>query len=138
MPAARCGSGNPSDLERYVTLWSNRNLFERLPRLVYSVLLVVLAGFLLALYFAQKGHNEYLWLALHELALAPVGFVELAGSSGHLDSLWFAALVLQSDAVLGLPVFRVPHLFPVAAQALVHSVASLHRHRSWPGWLRRC
>lgn len=87
--------GNPSDLERYVTLWSNRNLFERLPRLVYSVLLVVLAGFLLALYFAQKGHNEYLWLALHELAMAPVGFVELAGSSGHLDSLWFAAAVMQ-------------------------------------------
>ncbi len=87
--------GDPTDLERYVELWENHNLFERLPRLVYSVLLVVLAGFLLALYVAQKGHNEYLWLALHELAMAPVGFVEMAGSSGRLDSLWFAALVLQ-------------------------------------------
>ena len=87
--------GNPADLARSVELWENHNLFERLPRLVYSVLLVVLAGFLLALYVAQKGHNEYLWLALHELALAPVGFIELAGSSGRLDSLWFAALVLQ-------------------------------------------
>ncbi len=87
--------GNPADLARSVELWENHNLFERLPRLVYSVLLVVLAGFLLALYVAQKGHNEYLWLALHELAMAPVGFVELAGSSGRLDSLWFAALVLQ-------------------------------------------
>lgn len=87
--------GDPADLEHYVERWENQNLFERLPRLVYSVLLMVLAGFLLALYVAQKGHNEYLWLALHELAMAPVGFVELAGSSGRLDSLWFAALVLQ-------------------------------------------
>ncbi|MFP5248796.1 MAG: hypothetical protein ACLGP3_03085, partial [Acidobacteriota bacterium] len=87
--------GQPDDLERYVLLWTNRNLFERLPRIVYSVLLVVLAFFLLTLYFVQPGHNEYLWLALHEFTMAPVGFVELAGSSGRLDSLWYAALVLQ-------------------------------------------
>jgi phosphoserine phosphatase RsbU/P len=87
--------GSPADLARYIELWENHNLFELLPRLVYSVLLVVLAGFLLALYVAQKGHNEYLWLALHELAMAPVGFVELAGSSGRLDSLWLMALVWQ-------------------------------------------
>jgi sigma-B regulation protein RsbU (phosphoserine phosphatase) len=87
--------GQPQDLQHYVQLWTHRNLFERLPRLVYSVLLIVLAFFLLALYFAQRGHNEYLWLALHEITMAPVGFVELAGSSGRLDSLWYAALVLQ-------------------------------------------
>jgi sigma-B regulation protein RsbU (phosphoserine phosphatase) len=87
--------GRPDDLERYVRLWVHRNLFERLPRVVYSVLLVVLGLFLLTLYFAQRGHNEYLWLALHEFTMAPVGFVELAGSSGYLDSLWYAALVLQ-------------------------------------------
>lgn len=87
--------GNPGDLDRYVQLWNNGNLFERLPRLVYSLLLIVLAGFLLALYFAQKGHNEYLWLALHELTMAPVGFIELAGSSGQLQALWYAALMLQ-------------------------------------------
>lgn len=87
--------GTPSDLDKYVELWNNGNLFERLPRLVYSVLLIVLSGFLLALYFAQKGHNEYLWLALHELTMAPVGFIELAGSSGRLEGLWYAALVLQ-------------------------------------------
>ena len=71
------------------------NLFERLPRLVVSILLLVLAAFLLALYFAQKGHIEYLWLALHELLQAPVAFFELAGSSARLDSLWYAAVVLQ-------------------------------------------
>jgi len=54
-----------------------------------------LALFLLALYYTQKGHDEYLWLALHELALAPLGFVELAGSSARLDTLWYAATVLQ-------------------------------------------
>ena len=91
--------GNPVDLQRQVTLWSNRSLFERLPRLVYSVLLAVLAIFLLALYFVQKGHNEYLWLALHELVQAPLGFIEFAGSSARLDDLWYAALVLELAVV---------------------------------------
>ncbi len=76
-------------------MWSFRNLFERLPRLVDAVLLTVLSIFLLALYFAQKGHIEYLWLALHELVQAPIGFVDLAGSSARLDQLWYAALYLQ-------------------------------------------
>ena len=116
--------GSPSDLEQYVTLWTNRNLFERLPRLVYSVLLIVLAGFLLALYFAQKGHNEYLWLALHALAMAPVGFVELAGSSGYLDSLWFAALVLQFTLVAAYLFFE-----------FLISFLALHR-RWYIQWLR--
>ena len=87
--------GSPEDLQRELNQWSDRSLFERLPRLVYSSVLVVLAIFLFALYFAQKGHNEYLWLALHELVQAPLGFVELAGSSARLDSLWYAAVVLQ-------------------------------------------
>jgi len=87
--------GNPDDLKRDFELWSNRSLFERLPRLVYSSLLIVLAIFLFALYFAQRGHNEYLWLALHELVQAPIGFIELAGSSAQLDSLWYAALALE-------------------------------------------
>ncbi len=77
--------GNPGDLERELNLWSNRSLFERLPRLIYSVLLAVLAVFLFALYFTQKDHTEYLWLALHELAQAPLGFIELAGSSARLN-----------------------------------------------------
>lgn len=87
--------GHQQDLERSLQLWSDRNLFERLPRLVDSILLIVLAGFLFALYFAQRDHSEYLWLALHELLQAPIGFVELAGSSARLDSLIYAAVVLE-------------------------------------------
>jgi sigma-B regulation protein RsbU (phosphoserine phosphatase) len=87
--------GDHDDLERELGLWQNRSLFERLPRLVYSALLTVLALFLFALYFSQKGHPEYLWLALHELAQAPISFVELAGSSARLDTLWYAALMLE-------------------------------------------
>ena len=87
--------GNHDDLDRELKLSSDRNLFERLPRLVYSLLLVVLAIFLFALYFAQKGHTEYLWLGLHEFVQAPIGFVELAGHSAYLDSLWYAAVELQ-------------------------------------------
>jgi Stage II sporulation protein E (SpoIIE) len=87
--------GNPGDLARELNLWSNRSLFERLPRLIYSVVLAILAIFLFALYLMQRDRTEYLWLALHELAQAPLSFIELAGSSAHLDTLWYAALALE-------------------------------------------
>jgi uncharacterized membrane protein len=87
--------GSPGDLTEQLELWSNHSLFERLPRLVISVLLVVLGFFLLALYFTQKGHTEYLWLGLHELAQAPIAFLEVAGSSAHLDLIKYGALTLQ-------------------------------------------
>ena len=50
---------------------------------------------MLALYFTQKGHIEYLWLALHELFLAPIWFIELAGSFARLDQLWYLAAAAQ-------------------------------------------
>jgi len=87
--------GNPEDLNRSFELWSVHSLFERLPRLLNSLVLLVLAVFLLALYFTQKGHVEYLWLALHELAAAPIGLIDLAGGSAYLDQLWYAALIIQ-------------------------------------------
>jgi hypothetical protein len=87
--------GNPGDLELSLNLLSDRSLFERLLNLIYSVLLAVLALFLFALYFSEKGHPEYLWLALHELAAAPIGFIELAGSSARLSAFLCATIVLQ-------------------------------------------
>jgi hypothetical protein len=87
--------GNREDLDRLLELWSAHTLFERLPRLVNSILLMVLALFLLALYYSQKGHIEYLWLALFELLQAPIGFVDLAGSSARMDQLWYGAVTLQ-------------------------------------------
>ena len=87
--------GHHEDLERSLELWSTHSLFERLPRVVNSILLIVLALFLLALYFTQRGHIEYLWLALHELVQAPIGFVDLAGSSGQMDQFLYAAVVIQ-------------------------------------------
>ncbi len=76
-------------------LWSNHSLFERLPRLLNTILLAVLTLFLLTLYFTQKGHREYLWLALYVFLQAPLGFIELAGNSARLDRVWFLALVCQ-------------------------------------------
>jgi hypothetical protein len=87
--------GALSDLNKQLELWSNHSLFERLPRLVISILLVVLGLFLLALYFTQKGHTEYLWLGLHELAQAPIAFFELAGSSARLDLIRYGSYTLQ-------------------------------------------
>jgi Stage II sporulation protein E (SpoIIE) len=91
--------GDREDLQRALTLWSDRGLLERTPRLMDSFLTLILAVFLLALYRSQRGHPEYLWLALHELLQAPIGFVELAGSSAYMDSLWYAAIVLQLLAI---------------------------------------
>ncbi len=87
--------GVESDLQKELELWSAHNLFERLPRLVSAILLTVLTVFLLALYMTQKGHVEYLWLALHELAQAPIAFIDLAGSTALLDRGLYAAVVLQ-------------------------------------------
>jgi len=87
--------GSPEDLNRSLQIWWGQTLFERFPRLIYSILLVVLAIFLLALYFNQRGHDEYRWLALHELAQAPLGFIDLAGSYAYMDQLLFGALFAQ-------------------------------------------
>jgi hypothetical protein len=98
--------GNPGDLERELNLWSNRSLFERLPRLIYCVLLAILSIFLFALYLTQRDRTEYLWLALHELAQAPLGFIELAGSSARLESIWYAALALELVLISGYLFFE--------------------------------
>ena len=87
--------GNSSELDRELNLSSDRSLFERLVNLIYSVLLAALAAFLLALYFSEEGHPEYLWLALHELCAAPIGFIELAGSAAWLSAFLCATLVIQ-------------------------------------------
>jgi hypothetical protein len=87
--------GNREDLDRVLELWANHSLFGRIPRLVNSILLTVLAVFLLALYFTQKGHSEYLWLALYELLQAPTGLLELAGSTARMDHFLSGALVVQ-------------------------------------------
>jgi uncharacterized membrane protein len=91
--------GYREDLDRSLQLWSIHSFLERLPRLINAFLLVILSLFLLALYYTQKGHMEYLLLALHELIQAPIGFVELAGSSAQLDHLWYWAIFLQLLAV---------------------------------------
>jgi hypothetical protein len=91
--------GNREDLDRSLELWQVHSLFERLPRLINGSLLTVLALFLLALFFTQKGHNEYLWLALYELLQAPIGLVELAGSSAQLQHLLYMAISAQLLAI---------------------------------------
>ncbi|KAA6456172.1 hypothetical protein DYQ86_25535, partial [Acidobacteria bacterium AB60] len=87
--------GHADDLNKSLELWTVHSLFERLPRLINGILLTVLGAFLIALYFAQKGHREYLWLALHEFVQAPVAFVDMAGSGAYLDRFWYAATILE-------------------------------------------
>jgi phosphoserine phosphatase RsbU/P len=87
--------GNREDLDRSLELWSAHTLLVRLPKLVDSVLVAVLALFLFALFLTQKGRVEYIWLALYELIIVPIAFAELAASTGSLDDLWFRAIVFQ-------------------------------------------
>jgi len=87
--------GSREDLDRVLELWSFHSLAERLPRIVNSILLAVLAMFLLALYFTQKGHPEYLLLALYELLQAPIGLLDLANSTALIDHILYTTLVLQ-------------------------------------------
>jgi hypothetical protein len=90
--------GHPDDLNKSVELWSNRTLFERLPNLVNGIELTVLSLFLLALYFTQPGHREYLWLSLFELVLAPVNFLDLASRTSHMETLLYGALSFEMGA----------------------------------------
>jgi len=87
--------GSPEELSHSVEIWNDHSLFERLPKLVNSILLTILSLFLLALYFTQKGHREYLWLALYELLQAPLSFIDLAGKSAYLEQISYEALYLQ-------------------------------------------
>ena len=87
--------GDPEDLSHSTELWSLHSLLERLPRLINAILLLFLAVFLLALYFTQPGHVEYLWLALHEIVQAPLGFIDLAGSTAQIDQVWYLAIFTQ-------------------------------------------
>ncbi len=91
--------GHPDDLQKSVDLWSHRTLFERLPNLVNGIELTVLSLFLLALYFTQPGHREYLWLALFELVLAPVNFLDLAARTSHLETLLYGALNFEMGSI---------------------------------------
>ncbi len=128
--------GNREDLDRALELWRVHSLFERLPRLVNAILLTVLALFLLALFFTQKGHIEYLWLALYELLQAPLGFVDLAGSSARLDHLWYLALVLQLVVVSAYLYFEFLVAFLALRKTLVHSHAALQRPYPGGNWPR--
>ncbi|MGB6975085.1 MAG: SpoIIE family protein phosphatase [Terracidiphilus sp.] len=87
--------GYPPELKNELDLWAVHSLFEHLPALIVAMMLLVLAAFLLALYYSQRGHPEYLWLALHEGIQAPIAFIDLAGSFARLDQIWYGAMLLQ-------------------------------------------
>jgi sigma-B regulation protein RsbU (phosphoserine phosphatase) len=83
--------GERSDLLSHLDLWNHAMLFERIPALVNAGLKVLLALFLLALFYTQQDHAEYLWLGLQMLMVAPLAFIGVAGSMGQIDQLWMAA-----------------------------------------------
>jgi hypothetical protein len=87
--------GTRDDLSAHLDLWKHAVLFERLPEIVDNGLKVLLGFFLLALFWAQRDHPEYLWLGLHLLMVAPLAYVDVVGSSAQMDKLMMAALVFQ-------------------------------------------
>jgi hypothetical protein len=87
--------GEASDLSGHLDLWRHGMLFERIPTLVDCGLKFLLALFLIVLFWAQKGHTEYLWLGLHFLLTAPQAYVQLIGSMGQMEQIWMAAILAQ-------------------------------------------
>lgn len=87
--------GSRADLNAYLELWTHSMLFERLPALVNAGIKVMLAFFLLALFWIQRDHPEYLWLGLQMLMVAPLAYVGMNGSMGQLDQFYTAAYVFQ-------------------------------------------
>jgi len=87
--------GQRDDLVEHLNLWNHAMLFERLPSLVDAGLKILLGLFLLALFWTQRDHREYLWLGIQQIVYAPVVFLGLIGSMGQLEQIWLGALVIQ-------------------------------------------
>jgi hypothetical protein len=87
--------GEREDLSSHLDLWTHAMLFERIPSLVDSSLKVMLAMFLIALFWTQKDHPEYLWLALQLLTVAFLAYIGVTGSMGRIEQLIMFALVVQ-------------------------------------------
>jgi phosphoserine phosphatase RsbU/P len=87
--------GTREDLRDHLNLWNHAMLFERIPALVNAGLKVLVALFLLALFWTQRDHLEYLWLGLQMLMVAPMAYIGMVGSMGQLDQIWMGASVIE-------------------------------------------
>ena len=87
--------GQGDDLRSHLDLWQHAMLFERIPALVDAGLKILLAIFLIALFWTQRDHREYLWLGLQSLMVAPLAWVGMLGSTARLEQLAVAALIFQ-------------------------------------------
>ena len=87
--------GERDDLAAHLDLWNHAMIFERIPALVDAGLKLLIAFFLLALFWTQRDHAEYLWLGLQMLMVAPLAYVGFTGSMGRMEELWMAASVFQ-------------------------------------------
>jgi sigma-B regulation protein RsbU (phosphoserine phosphatase) len=87
--------GEREDLNSHLQLWQHAVLFDRLPSLVDNGLKVLLALFLLALFWTQRDHPEYLWLGLHLIMVAPLAYLDLVGRTAQLETVRMGAFVIQ-------------------------------------------
>jgi sigma-B regulation protein RsbU (phosphoserine phosphatase) len=87
--------GESDDLRSHLELWNHAVLFERLPALIDNGLKILLGLFLLALFWTQRDHPEYLWLGLQLIIVSPLAYVDLIGNTGRLDMISMGALDIQ-------------------------------------------
>ncbi len=87
--------GDRTELHHHLDLWRHAVLFERLPTVIDSGLKLLLALFLLALFWTQRDHPEYLWLGLHMATVAPLAYVDLIGSNAEMEKFMMAACVIE-------------------------------------------
>lgn len=87
--------GEKEDLYSHLELWQHAIIFNRLPSLIENGLKLLLGFFLLALFWTQRDHHEYLWLGLHMLIVAPIAYLDILSSTAQLETFMAGALIVQ-------------------------------------------
>ncbi len=87
--------GEREDLRSHLDLWNHAMLFERIPSLIDGGVKLMLAIFLLGLFWTQKDRPEYLWLGLHLVFVAPIAYVGTLGSMGQIDQIWMVSIIFE-------------------------------------------
>ena len=87
--------GEREDIASHLDLAEHALIFDRLPTLIDNGLKVLLAVFLIALFWTQRDHPEYLWLGLHLMMVAPLAWLDIVGATARLEKIATAALIIQ-------------------------------------------
>ena len=117
--------GSPQDIESRRAALQSQRLYAVFPSIAINLLLILAGCGVFALWRSQRGHAEYLWLALYLIALGASNFLTFAQAFGlgpeawgvvYGDPLIYAFTLMQIQftfAFAGRPVGRVWRAYQV-------------------------